>query len=324
MGPFHDGPIYMRRNFRSLLTAFLGVFALTSLGLAADASRTPATAETIITVKPTRKGADVKPLASNDVLAYAGKNRTQVTSLEPLKGNLASLQLFIFLDDSTRSGVLGTQLPELKKFVRSLPASTQVAIGYMRNGGYDLVQGFTTEHDNAANSLRLPTSTPGINGSPYFALSYLVKHWPSKETTRRRAVLMLTDGVDRYYDNGSTNDPYVDAAVKDSQHFGVLVYSIYLRGEGLYSANSWGVNMAQSRLDQVSKATGGEAYTEGLMSPVSLAPYLKQVSDRLDNQYRIAFVASKDSGLQSVQFRTEVPGVKIIAPEQVRIKQDRS
>jgi hypothetical protein len=317
----------MKRNFQCLLTAFIPVFAFASLpskALSADASGVPATAETIITIEPAHKGTEVKSLALSDIRAYAGKNQAQVTSLEPLKGDLASLQLFIFLDDSTRSGALGTQLPELKKFVLSLPASTEVAIGYMRNGAYDLVQGFTTEHQDAANALRLPVSVPGINGSPYFALSYLVKHWPSKETTGRRAVLMLTDGVDRYYNNSSTNDPYVDAAIKDSQHFGVLVYSIYLRGEGLYSSNSWGVTMAQSRLDEVSKATGGEAYTEGLMSPVSLAPYLKEVAERLNNQYRVAFVAGKDSGLQSVHFRAQIPGVKIIAPEQVRIKNDRS
>jgi hypothetical protein len=131
---------------------------------------------------------------------------------------------------------------------------------------------------------------------------------------------MLTDGVDRYYDNRSTSDPYVDASIKDSQHFGVLVYSIYMHGAGLYSSSSWGVTMAQSRLEQVSKATGGEAYTEGLMSPVSLAPYLSDLTDRLNNQYRITFVASQDAGLQPVQFRTEIPGVKIIAPQKVLVQ----
>jgi len=296
--------------------------AMPSYGASANAGGSSASA--IITVKRARAALEVKPLASNDVFAYTGKNRTEVTSLQPLQGDQASMQLFIFLDDSTRSGTLGTQLPELKNFVRSLPASTQVAIGYMRNGGFNLVQGFTTEHEQAANSLRLPQSIPGVNGSPYFALSYLVKHWPSEEQAGRRAVLMLTDGVDRYYENNSTSDPYVDAAVKDSQHFGVLVYSIYMHGAGFYSSSSWGVTMAQSRLDQVSKATGGELYAQGLMSPISLAPYLSELTDRLSNQYRITFVASKDSGLQPVQFRTEVPGVKIIGPQKVLVKADHS
>ena len=303
----------MKSNLHSWLPALL-------VGLMLPAYAMSATADAIITVKGSRASLESKPLASNDVFAYAGSNRAEVTSLERLSGDHASMQLFIFLDDSTRSGTLGTQLPEVKNFIRSLPPATQVAIGYMRNGGYDLVQGFTSQHDKAANAVRLPTSTPGINGSPYFALSYLVKHWPSKEQAGRRAVLMLTDGVDRYYDNRSTNDPYVDAAIKDSQHFGVLVYSIYMHGAGFYSNSAWGTNMAQSRLDQVSKATGGELYTEGLQSPVSLAPYLSELTDRLNNQYRVTFEAKKDSGLQPVKFQTEVPGVKIIGPQKVLVK----
>lgn len=303
----------MKRNLLSWLPLLL-------IGLLIPAYGISATADAIITVKGSRASLEAKSLASNDVFAYSGSNRAEVTSLERLTGEQGSMQLFIFLDDSTRSGTLGTQIPELKNFVRSLPPATEVAIGYMRNGGFDLVQGFTSEHDKAANSVRLPTSTPGINGSPYFALSYLVKHWPSKEEAKRKAVLMLTDGVDRYYDNRSTSDPYVDAAIKDSQHFGVLVYSIYMHGAGLYSSSGWGVNMAQSRLDQVAKATGGEMYAEGLMSPVSLAPYLSELTDRLNNQYRVTFEAKKDSGLQSVRFQTEVPGVKIIGPQKVFVK----
>jgi hypothetical protein len=314
----------MKLNLHSLLPVIAAAALVVVPSYGASAAAGDSSASAIITVKRSRAALEVKPLASNDVFAYTGKNRTEVTSLQPLQGDQASMQLFIFLDDSTRSGTLGTQLPELKNFVRSLPPSTQVAIGYMRNGGFNLVQGFTTEHERAANSLRLPQSIPGVNGSPYFALSYLVKHWPSKEQAGRRAVLMLTDGVDRYYENNSTADPYVDASAKDSQHFGVLVYSIYMHGAGLYSSSGWGVTMAQSRLDQVSKATGGELYTQGLISPISLAPYLSELTDRLSNQYRVTFVASKNSGLQTVQFRTEVPGVKIIGPQKVLVKADHS
>lgn len=312
------------RSYFSMLFASALLVGASSAAMAADADAASATANAVITVKPVRSGAEAKTLGSNEVIAYTGKNRAQVTSVERLQGDQAAMQLFIFLDDSTRSGALGTKIPELKSFVRSLAPSTQVAIGYMRNGGFDLVQSFTADHSQAADSIRLPQSTPGINGSPYFALSYLVKHWPSKEQTGRRAVLMLTDGVDRYYTNSSNDDPYVDAAIKDSQHFGVLVYSIYMRGEGLFGTGDWTINMAQSRLDQVSKATGGEAYFEGFTTPVSLAPYLKQLDQRLNNQYRVTFVADKNSGLQRVEFRSELPGIKLIAPQQVVVNGNHS
>ncbi|MFZ0594144.1 MAG: hypothetical protein WAM39_27045 [Bryobacteraceae bacterium] len=286
---------------------------------AADADAAPATASAIVTVEPAHKGQEAKPLIADNLLVYTGKDRARVTAVEPLEGSRVKTQLFIYLDDSTREGALGPRISELKDFVSSLPPNVEIGIGYMRNGAYNLVQPFTSDHKQAAQSVRLPQAIPGVNGSPYFALSYLVKHWPSQEQTDRRVVLMLTDGVDRYYENNFSQDPYVDAAIKDSQHFGVLVYSIYFRGSGLYDEHGWGQNMSQSRLIQVSQATGGQAYFEEFNTPISLTPYLQRFEERLNRQYRVTFIANRNAGLQKVNFRSEVPGIKISGPEEVLV-----
>jgi hypothetical protein len=291
---------------------------------AADADANPPTASAIVTVEPARKGQPDKPVAASNLLVYTGKDRARVTSVEPLEGNGIKTQLFLYLDDSTRGGALGPRISELKDFVSSLPPNIEIGIGYMRNGAYDLVAPFTSDHKHAAQSVRLPEGVPGINGSPYFALSYLVKHWPSKEQTDRRVVLMLTDGVDRYYEDNFSQDPYVDAAIKDSQHFGILVYSIYFRGSGFYSERGWGQNVSQSRLIQVSQATGGQAYFEEFTTPISVTPYLKQFEQRLNRQYRVTFIANRNAGLQRVNFRSEIPGIKISGPEEVVVKNSGS
>jgi hypothetical protein len=230
------------------------------------------------------------------------------------------MQLFILLDDSTRSFSLGTHLPELKAFVESLPASTVVAVGYMKNGTFGLVQPFTADHEQAASSLRLPEAIPGGNGSPYFALSDLAKHWPSKQPTDRRVALMLTDGVDRYYGTPTEDDPYVDASIHDSLKAGVLVYSIYLRGAGFYGRGEFGTNLAQSRLIDVSQETGGHAYFEGLTDPVSISQFLKDFEDRLANQYLVTIEDATEKGVQPVKVRTELPGIKIEAPTHVYVR----
>jgi hypothetical protein len=286
---------------------------------AADASSEGATASVIVTVEPRGKGQQPKALIADNLLVYTGKDRARVTSVEPLDGDKIKTQLFLFLDDSTREGALGPRISELKDFVGCLPPNTEVAIGYMRNGAYDLVQPFTSDHKRAAQSVRLPVAIPGINGSPYFALSYLVKHWPSQEQTDRRVVLMLTDGVDRYYEDNFSQDPYVDAAIKDSQHMGTLVFSIYFQGSGSYSERGWGQNISQSRLIQVSEATGGQAYFEEFTTPISLKPYLQQFEQRLNRQYRVTFIANRNAGLQRVNFRSETPGVKISGPQEVLV-----
>jgi hypothetical protein len=273
----------------------------------------------VVTVTPT-SGNQPPTLDARDVMVWHGNTSIPVIRLQRLSGELADMQLFVLLDDSTRSSSLGLQLPELKKFIQSLPATTQVAIGYMRNGTFGLAQAFTADHQQAVGALRLPAAIPGENGSPYFALSDLVKHWPSKQSTDRRAVLMLTDGVDRYYDSTVADDPYVDAASRDALKEGVTVYSIYLRGAGLYGRGGWVTNLAQSRLTEISEETGGYTYLQDFTDPVTISPFLNNLQNRLDNQYEVTIQGLNGKGVQPVKLRTELPGLKIQGPTRVYVR----
>src|SRR5579872_419696 len=256
-------------------------------------------------------------LAPGDLAVQQGKTPVRVMGLERLAGDRAGMQLFVLLDDSTRSASLGIHLPALKTFLGSLPDTTQVAVGYMRNGTFALAQPFTTNHQKAADSLRLPEAVPGGNGSPYFALSDLVNHWPSKEATGRRTVLMLTDGVDRYYDNAEVDDPYVDAAIHSALKQGVMVYSIYLWGAGRYGRGAWVTNFAQSRMNLVSQETGGHAYFEVFTDPVTISLFLKDLRERFESQYRLTLEQARERGLQRVKVHTETPGLKVEGPTYV-------
>ena len=290
-----------------------------SPGISASISDVKGASQMVITVRPA-SGSRPESLEARDLTVLQGNTRASVVHLQRLAGDLADMELFVLLDDSTRSSSLGIQLPELKTFLQSLPSTTQVAIGYMRNGTFALAQAFTSDHQKAAKNLRLPTAIPGENGSPYFVLSDLAKHWPSKQPTGRRTVLMLTDGVDRYYGSATMDDPYVDAAVGDALKEGVMVYSIYLRGAGLYGRGGWGTNLAQSRLMEVSQKTGGHEYFEGLTDPVAISPFLSDLQDRLENQYQLTIEGLNDKGVQPVKVRTELPGLKIESPTHVYVR----
>jgi hypothetical protein len=256
-------------------------------------------------------------LAAGEITVSMGRTSASVVRLQRLAGELADMQLFVFLDDSSRSGSLGTHISELKAFFETLPATTQVAVGYMRNGSFALSQDFTADHLKAAAAVRLPMAMPGANGSPYFALSDLVKHWPSKEATGRRAVLMLTDGVDRYNGSADLNDPYMDAAIHDSLKQGVMVYSIYLSGAGAYGRSGRVTVLGQSHLIEVGEETGGYAYFEDLRDPVTITPFLNDLRDRLDHQYRVTLGSLNEKGIRPVKVRTELPGVKISSPTRI-------
>lgn len=273
----------------------------------------------VVTVRPVA-GQAAPHLRAADVTVVQEKSAAPVVQLDRLTGDLADMQLFVLLDDSTRSSSLGLQLPELKKFIEGLPASTQVAIGYMQHGSFGKNHTFTADHQTAAKSLRLPAAIPGENGSPYFALSDLVNHWPSSQPATRRAVLMLTDGVDRYYTSGVMDDPYLDSAVHDALKHNIAVYSIYLRGAGLAGRGMWSTNIAQSRLMEVSADTGGYAYFQDMTDPVSVAPFLRDLEERFANQYRIILDARNEKGVESLKFSTELPGVKVAGPAEIVVR----
>ena len=281
-------------------------------------SQETSTAHTIVTASA-KAAEDVTTVSRQSITLQENRKPQDVTGWVPLRGPRSGLQLVVLLDDSSR-GNLGLQLNDLKSFLTALPPTAQVAIGYMRNGTPNLVQKFTNNHTQAANALRLPVGQAGINGSPYFCLSDLIKHWPGGDSTVRREVIMVTDGVDRYSGGRFNPDnPYVQAATTDAQKAGVIVYSIYYRGAGLADRSLGVTDGGQNYLTQVSGDTGGKVYLEGFGNPVSFAPFLSDIQHKLQNQYELTFVSSAKPGLQSIKVRTSQPNTTLQWPARVPV-----
>jgi hypothetical protein len=279
------------------------------------ASAQAANAQFVITAKA--KGSQETPLLKQgDVSVDLSGKPVQVASFTPLRGSDAKLQL-VFLFDESAPSYLALQFPSLRKFTGSLPPGAEVGIAYMSNGRAVFQQTLTSDHAKAANSLRLPNSIPGVSGSPYFCLSDLAKHWPSKTKTRR-VVFMVTNGQDPYYQQANMQNPYLDAAISDSQKAGLLVYSIYFNGRGFGSTGPLGVLFGQSYLLKVANETGGQTYSEAQTTPVSFDPYLKQFKTSLENQYTVGIVA-KGKGLERVKVKTSLRNIKITAPTAVNV-----
>jgi hypothetical protein len=221
------------------------------------------------------------------------------------------------IDDSANTS-LGSQLEDLRQFINSQPATTKVGVGYMRDGTVDIAQNLTEDHSRAAKALRLPFGNEGAIASPYFSLVDLIKRWP--DSAVRREILMISDGIDRYWGSGP-GDSYVDDAVEQAQRAGIIVFSIYSPGVGHYGHSFWRVNWGQNYLSRLSDETGGESYYLGSGAPVSFSPYLDDLAHRLLHQYLLTFLAKpvKKAGLQSVKLRTEVPNAELVAADRVYV-----
>jgi hypothetical protein len=280
----------------------------------------------VVTVEANH-GTEVPAVGREDVQVYQGHDRDEVRDWIPLQGDRARLELFVLLDDASRFN-LGAQLEDLRKFIIAQPPTTTIGLGYMRNSVVDVVDRFTADHAKVAKTVRLPLGELGACANPYLSIVDLIKRWPTDSIAHqalmnrwpdipvRHEILVVSDGIDRLGGTGLGN-PYVDAAIVEAQHAGVILYAIYASGAGRYGRSIWRINWGQNYLSQVAEETGGEAFYLGFETPISFTPYLDDLNRRLNHQFLLAFFArpEKKAGLQRVKLRTEVPNAeKVYVP----------
>jgi hypothetical protein len=308
-------------RFRSLFNLALGFAWCASLTgiLAAQTSDTQAVQAHMLVTVEARHGSDVPTVGHDDVMVYEGHDRDQILNWVPAQGDNAALELFILLDDGSNFS-LGSQLEDIRHFIAAQPPTTKIGIAYMQNGTAKVEQELTSDHARGAKALRLPLGIAGINASPYFSISDLIKRWP--ETTVRREILVASDGIDNYYGSGNLDDPYLDAAIDDAQRAGVVVFAIYTPGFGHESHSYWRTYWGQIYLSRLGDETGGESYYIGFNGPPpSFNPFLDDLGHRLTHQYFLTFVPKrqKKNGFQRVKLTTEVSNAELVAPNSVYV-----
>jgi hypothetical protein len=272
----------------------------------------------VITVLPAHEGASSPAISKDNLAVKINGKAAEISRWQRLQDSDAPLQLVVLIDDSAR-GSLSNQLGDIAQFIKTLPSGAEVAVAYMENGRADFVGGFSADHAAAARGLRMPKAEAGISGSPYFCLSDLAHRWPSRNPAARRVVVMITNGVDNYEVRYNPDDPYVQAAIHDAVRSRISVYSIYWSGQGAFAGGSYAANDGQNLLAQLTAATGGVSYWQGVGNPVSLQPYFKDLDRRLSNQYSLTFSVPLPNGpqVENLSLRATGTSARLIAPQQV-------
>lgn len=291
----------------SLLTLAAIFAAATALRGQENAATVPVKMTVTLNVSPDKQMPEIK---QEDVIVKLNKKRVPVTGWVPAQGNQAGLDLFLLIDDASDTS-LGSQLNDLRTFVSGQPPTTSVGVGYMRNATVQISQNFTTDHEQAAKAIRLPTGFVGAFGSPYLSLIDLLKRWP-EHPNNRREVIMVSDGIDRARrERNALLNPDVDRANDVALRTGTIVHTIYFPGVGHWHRNFFDANNGAMALGKISDGTGGESFFIGLPAPVSFQPYLETLQRIFNNQYLLAVSATpgKRAGLQNVTINTEVQGV---------------
>ena len=253
-------------------------------------------------------------LTKDDLIVTQHYQPLTVTSLIPLRGDRAGLELFLLVDNCS-SCEPGSKFEELSHFINSQPATTAVGIAYIVNGRLQLAEHPTTDHDRAIKALSTPTGNKAT--SPFVALAELIRGWP--QSTSRRAVIMISNGI-----NPAATDKYQDstaeAALAAAQRAGVIVFVIYHPSADYLTTDYSKLYSGQVQLAHVADETGGEAYFLGFGPLPSIAPFLSDLADHLANQYLLEFRAKPAEGagaLEQVTVKSKITDLEVMVPDKV-------
>jgi len=182
--------------------------------------------------------------------------------------------------------------------------------------GVDLLQDFTgsvRRLKTALNSVKINTggqvgSMPGMGGGPVpvsnpkgtllYDAVYLASHDQMAQQVDRKAMILLTDGVDQ----GSQYK--IKDAIEAAQKADTIVYVLLCADRGLYGFGGYG---GGSEMKKMTAETGGRVIEVGNKMEKLKAAF-DQISQELRSQYNIGYTPTnptKDGGFRKIDIRSK-------------------
>jgi hypothetical protein len=224
-------------------------------------------------------------IVSSTSYARAGNGKDKPAGAGKIRVE-APMNLAILVQDDLVSRV-GSELGVTRDFIRSLPAGSQVMVGYITAGALQLRQPFTSDLDKAAKALRMPIgSTSASAYNPYVEVIEALKHFSSQRG--HNGLLLISDGLDisRGFDSNSAGHTLdLDRAIREANRQNVAVYSFYAPSVGLTGRSRLAASYGQSSLNRLSDETGGKAYFQGTTGFVTFDSYFDRLRQTLNEQY---------------------------------------
>lgn len=230
----------------------------------------------------------------------------------------APLALAILIQDDLSSS-FNLQLNDLRKFIRSLPRGSRVMVAYLRGGHIQIRQRFTTDLDAAANSLRIVASSSTVAPrNPYDNVVDALNRFDALPAGRR-ALLLISDGLDSSQGLvSSTPSESIDLerAISRAQRRNVAVFSFYNPASLTESGDGRLVLNGQGSLAKLSDETGGRAFFQGSIAPISFDPFFRELTLLLNRQFLLSYLSTHmKRGYHRVEVFSTNPNVKIEHPK---------
>jgi len=299
----------MSNSLKTLAFLAIASFALLAPRGAAAApqagtSNVPVT--TLVTVLGPNDSAP-PALGKSDIIVRTNR-REDVVAWDSAQGEKSPLELAIVIDELSD---ISNQLGDIRKFIEAQSKQTSVALFYAQNGVTQAVAPFSTDHGAVAAKVRITTGWPGVSTSIYLSMMDVMKRF--SQNNSRHEILVIADGIDRF--RGDPNSPDVGMTIEKAQKAGIMIHTLYARGAGRESRNLFRLNFGQSNLAEMTDATGGESFFQGLDTPISFSPFLDKLDMILHNQYFLTFTtprsAKKGGELRGFRVSTEQRNAEI-------------
>jgi len=248
----------------------------------------------------------VNRLETSDFAVLEDKKSQKIISSK--KAGQEPIVLAVLIQDNLVSRV-NNELREIKEFIRSLPKQSRVMIGYVSTGKLQVRQRFTTDKEEAADSLRiLRSSSIATPFSPYLQVVDALKMFENQPKNQRRMLLLVSDGLDDTFGfrrSSPSYSLYLDRAITEAQRQQVAAFTMYSPAAGLRRSQRHAINYGQGSLLKLADETGGEAFFSG-SSFVTFNPYFKEYKELLKNQWLITYrTSSTKKGFRKIEVTTD-------------------
>jgi VWFA-related protein len=216
--------------------------------------------------------------------------------------NDLSLTIGLLVDVSgSQENLIGIERQAATQFFASVLGKKDMAFLISFGSEAELLQDYTNSHRllrDALDKLRVNAAVTGLHPGPVPTISqprgtvlfdavYLATTDRLKGEVGRKAVVLITDGVDQ----GSRLK--LQDALMAAHKADAVVYSIYYVDPSAYgSRGSWGFASSDSDLRKMSEETGGRLFRTGRKN--SLDEAFRQLQEELRNQYAIGYTPSSE------------------------------
>ncbi len=308
-----------RKNWLTILALMFGSFAAfgqPSDGVPRQGVRTVSIPISIFTKQELREGRLEEIVQTDRLIVKEGNVEQQILSIRSVADSPMSIALLVQED---LAGNFNLQIRDIQDFIRRLPKGTRVMVAYSRAGSLDIRQRFTDDLEKAAKSLRIVagSSTFGPR-SPFDGVSDIIGRFEGVPTGRR-ALLLFSDGIDTSQGTNlaSISQSFeLDQAILRAQRRSVPVYSFYSPTATSENGRSIFVLAGQGALAKLSDETGGRAFYQGSIAPISYLPFFKELLLSLNRQFSLTYLSTNmKKSYYKISVSSTNPEVKIEHPK---------